>query len=233
MFSNFPIIVMAFLGGVIPTYLWLYFWLREDREHPEPVKFILLSFLCGMAAVAISLPLEKLAFANITHRNALIIAWAAIEEITKFVGCYLVALRTKVFDEPVDSLIYMITAALGFAALENTLFIIGPLLAGEVAQSIITGNLRFVGSTLLHTISSGVVGIFIAISFYRHNVIKEVDLGIGLMLAITLHAIFNVLIIEAKPTEVFLTFSGVWIAIIILLLLFEKVKHITKPDSRN
>jgi protease PrsW len=224
-------ILIAFLGGIVPTCFWLYYWLREDRVHPEPVRFLALAFLSGMGAVAASLPLQKLAAMFLTDKTALVLAWAAIEEIAKFLGCYLVALSAEADDEPIDALIYMITAALGFAALENTLFILGPLLEGEIIQSLITGNLRFVGATLLHTLSSGVIGIFIANSFYRHKVIKEIDLGVGLTLAIALHALFNLLIMEAKPSQVFLTFIGVWIAIMLMLLAFEEVKRI-KPSRK-
>jgi RsiW-degrading membrane proteinase PrsW (M82 family) len=45
--------------GIIPALIWLWFWLKEDIHH-EPNKFIIFSFLCGMLAVLISLPLQKI-----------------------------------------------------------------------------------------------------------------------------------------------------------------------------
>ena len=44
---------------------------------------------------------------------------ALIEEIIKFVASHFAARRSPAFSEPVDAMIYMIVAALGFATLEN------------------------------------------------------------------------------------------------------------------
>ena len=57
--------------------------------------------------------------------------------------------------------------ALGFAALENALFIFNPFMRGEFTESILTGNFRFLGATLLHVLASGVVGATMALAFYR------------------------------------------------------------------
>ena len=78
----------------------------------------------------------------------LLLVWAAIEELVKFSAISLVALRSVYFDEPVDALIYMITVALGFAAIENSLFLLAPLLDGDLTGSLLTGNLRYMGATL-------------------------------------------------------------------------------------
>ena len=134
--------------------------------------------------------------------------------------------KTKEMDEPIDSVIYMLTAALGFVALENAFFLISPLSQGNFIESIITGNLRFMGASLLHIISSTTIGIFIALSFYKKKVMKIEYLAIGMILAIILHTIFNLLIIDSTNTTTFTIFAVVWIAVIVLLLFFEKIKKI-------
>jgi len=52
--------------------------------------------------------------------TTLVVLWAVAEESLKFIFAYLFVLRNKAVNEPVDVVIYMITVALGFAALENT-----------------------------------------------------------------------------------------------------------------
>src|SRR3989344_4852454 len=100
------------------------------------------------------------------------VVWAGIEEFLKYGAAFVVAFhairinKNKYIDEPVDPLIYMITAALGFAALENTLFLINPLLGGDALSGILTGNLRFIGASLLHVLASGVVGLAPGLGFY-------------------------------------------------------------------
>ena len=54
-------LLFALFGGILPALLWLIFWLREDRLHPEPRRFILYVFLTGMLVVPFVLPLEELA----------------------------------------------------------------------------------------------------------------------------------------------------------------------------
>ena len=56
---DITIILFALLGGVIPTLLWLWFWLREDRAHPEPLGLLFLTFLAGAFTVPVVLPIEN------------------------------------------------------------------------------------------------------------------------------------------------------------------------------
>jgi len=105
----------AFIGGILPALFWLWFWLREDKLHPEPRHRVILAFLGGMVAVAIVYPLEKLILETVGHgapNVPTVIWWAVIEEITKFVVCYFVAIRTRDYSEPIDALEYLITTAL-------------------------------------------------------------------------------------------------------------------------
>ena len=52
---------VAFLCGLIPALFWLWFWLREDKERPEPLLLIAITFIAGMAVVPLALPLQKAA----------------------------------------------------------------------------------------------------------------------------------------------------------------------------
>jgi len=120
----------------------------------------------------------------------------------------------------------MITVALGFAALENTLFLINPITDGSFVDTIINGNLRFLGATLLHTLSSATIGVMIALSFYRKKALKKVYVVYGLIMAILLHSLFNFFIMKGSGDKLLTIFVFVWIGIVILILLFEKIKRI-------
>ena len=231
MFSDFVIFIekypffLAFLLGLIPALLWLWFWLKEDT-HPEPAKMLTLSFLGGMLAVILVLPLQSLVYKITNSENSLsFFLWASLEEIFKFGTVYLLALRNSENDEPVDSVIYMIVSALGFVALENTFFLMDLIHAGDFYGVFITGNLRFIGSSLLHIVSSGTVGIFMALSFYKNKSKKILYTVCGLFVAIVLHTLFNIYIMNVPDNSILLVFGLVWIAIIALLLIFEKIKN--------
>src|SRR3989338_3706925 len=227
--SSFNTIFLSLLGGVLPAILWLWFWLKEDKLHPEPKIRILLVFIGGMVSVFIVLPLEKLVFTTILSNVSLltILLWATIEEISIYVATFFTALRNKVVDEPIDAIIYMITAALGFSALENTLFIFNLIDRGDFIQGIMTGNSRFLGATLLHVASSATIGVMIGLSYYKKHLTKRVFLFTGIVLSILLHTLFNLLIIRFE-NDLFFVFSGVWILIILLIVMIEKVKKVNR-----
>ena len=106
---------------------------------------------------------------NVTSYEWQIISWASIEEIIKYWGVLILLYKTNHINEPIDWPIYLITAALGFAALENTMFLIKPLLLDQTTVGLLTGQLRFLGSTLLHAVSSGIIGISLGLSFLWEN----------------------------------------------------------------
>ena len=216
---------IAFLGGLIPALFWLWFWLREDKERPEPYLLIALAFIGGMMVVPLALPLQRLAI-EIYSGDNLIFAWVIIEEVLKYAAALVIILWNKAVDEPIDLIIYMVTIALGFAALENALFIFDPIVAGDAVKTLTTGKLRFLGATLLHVLASGTVGAFLALAYYKSNRMKLAFGTLGLFIAIVLHALFNFFIMDSSGETILGVFLFVWMGIIVLLLLFEKVKLI-------
>lgn len=232
-------VFFALLGGILPTVFWLWFWLKEDDLHPEPRGLLILSFLVGMLATACAYPIEKFIAANLPHSNdlALLSLWAVTEETLKFLGIYIVALKSKYFDEPIDGVIYLITIALGFSALENTMFLINPLGSGDTLATVLLGDFRFIGATLLHVAASATVGVAIALSYYSETWEKRIWLLVGLMGAIVLHTTFNFSIIVSEGAYLYEIFIGLWTFILGILLVCEKIKrmaprsHVEHPHT--
>ncbi len=224
--SSITTIFISLLGGVLPAIFWLWFWLKEDRLHPEPKTRIITIFLAGMVSVFIVLPIEKFIYAfTLSNISTLtIILWASVEEIFKFITAYLSGLKRREMDEPIDAVMYMVTVALGFSALENALFIGNFVDQGFLVQSLLIGNSRFIGATLLHVASSAVIGVFLGLTYYKSHKIKRIAAIIGIIVSIALHSAFNLLIIRLE-SEKFFIFAGVWVLIISIFLLIEKVKN--------
>jgi protease PrsW len=228
-------IVIAIIGGFIPIFIWLFFWLREDVKHPEPKKRIIEAFIGGMVCIYIAyyaqsyfMEFRGSNFFDGSYRNITDIGFmAAIEEIAKYAVCYFVALRSIDDDEPIDAVIYMIITALGFAALENFYYLLDPRFIENSIGAFTNGTLRFIGASLLHTVSSAIVGIFIAFSFYKPGIHAKVNVTIGLFFAIIVHTLFNIFVTEWPM----MIFASVWLFVIILIIMFEKVKSI-KPSEQ-
>jgi RsiW-degrading membrane proteinase PrsW (M82 family) len=223
--------LQSLLLGFLPAVFWLWFWLRED-PHPEPRKILIYTFITGMLAVPIALFFEELVYEGaiaiglMTANKvipAVIVVWALVEEYAKYSGAKL-ALRSTNFDEPVDAPIYLITAALGFAAVENVFFLFKTItLTPDLAFA--TGEMRFLGATLLHIATSATVGMSIAFAFF-HKEDRRRNAFWGLVFATALHAGFNLFIINNGEGSMLPMFALVWVFCIALLLLFERIKKI-------
>ncbi len=225
MLSDPKIIGIAILGGVLPSLLWLWFWIREEGDNEEPNSIVSIVFIMGMIGVLCVLPIEKFIQTLISSHNLQIIFWAGSEELIKFLAVAVVLLSTEYLSEPMEWPIYLITAALGFAALENTLYLIKPLGMGINTVSLLTGQLRFLGSTLLHTTASGILGIALGISLHMKWYKKIWHLFVGFILATTLHSVFNFFIIRNGGNDFLKVFAFLWVVTIIVILLFEKVRR--------
>lgn len=241
----FNTIFFSFLLGVIPSLLWLWFWLREDNAHPEPRSLILLTFLYGALAVPFAF-LFQLAFNSIFQIGAseslsklpflysflIICFWAGTEELVKYIAAWQGGLKKSITEEAVDVPIYMISAALGFAALENMLFLVAPFLNGNLQEIIFTTKLRFVGATLVHVASSALIGIFAGYSLFFMKEVRKRYLLAGFVLATVLHALFNLFIIKSSQNS-FVGFLLIWLFVILILILFERIKKIKVTTIYN
>ena len=223
--------LLALLGGLLPALVWLFFWLLEDRCQPEPKRYIFYSFVAGMVAVAPTLIFQEIAQQYLEPSSTLQLgAWALTEEVMIFAAAYFAALRSIYFDEPIDAIIYLVTAALGFSALENALFLWTPLAHGELLKTFALGESRFMGATLVHAFSSSTVGIALALSFSKPPSMRVLYGICGLILAATLHTTYNYFILSAgsgqdRSQETFWIFACVWFGIIATLLVLERLKQ--------
>lgn len=221
----------AFLGGLLPSLIWLYFLLKEDAGAPEPRPLIALAFVAGMATVPLALPLEQYAQAHFSGTSVLT-AWALVEEVLKYSAAALFILWRHSVDEAPDYVIYMITVALGFAAAENMLFLLVPLSGEQFVSSVFTGNVRFLGSTLLHVVASAAIGFAFAFSVAYRPAARVATAALGLILAVLLHTTFNMLIIS-QGTSTAIAFFLVWMTAVIFFAAFEVLKYFQYRNLSN
>lgn len=230
----------------VPPILWLVFYLREDR-HPEPKLLLILTFVGGMASAFIALALELFVLGREGIIGGLLTLSATpfmffavialIEEYVKYLPVKFLVVQRLDFDEPIDGMIYMMTAALGFAAVENALFILPfffdmvkdvisvlPLTQENIVLSFDVAANRFLGANLLHALSSGIVGFFLAKTWFHPH--RHHFLFLGIVLATFLHAIFNYLILvrEALPQGTFYIILLLAVMAIMVLVDFERLK---------
>jgi len=240
-------VLLAVAGGFLPTFFWLWFWLQEDRKKPEPRRLIMKAFIVGGFFIAPAFALERffapgnniVELVSSAYRNNIpfwslvaisspLIIWAVIEEFIKYLAARISALKNEQCDEPIDVMIYMITAALGFSAVENFLFLLNILnIDGLPLNSLLlTGNLRFLGATLLHVVASAGLGAFLSFAFYQSKIIKTIAWIFGLITATALHVLFNFFIIVNEGDNVLKVLICIWLVAIFIIFIFEVVKRL-------
>ncbi len=135
----------ALLLPIVPGIVWMWILYRTDIYEPEPPGKVLATFILGVASIIPAFALERLAglaypfleaierasIASLASaRDALPVALGCFlvigpaEELAKFAAVRLFIYRDPEFDEPLDGIIYSSAAALGFASLENVLYVI-------------------------------------------------------------------------------------------------------------
>ena len=219
---------LALLFGLLPGFAWLAFYLGED-PHPEPKRMIVLVFCAGIAFGFFTIIIEQF-FNGFTAQFGIdelsivsLLGLALIEELMKFAAAFFAVGKSPQLDEPVDRMIYMVVAAMGFATLENigALVNLPPLTGtGLISLAVETVSLRFIGATLLHSLTSGIVGYYWA----KGTAVKKIgrNLLLGFAIAAVLHTCFNFLILNYGNiiyTIVFLIIVGFFV-----LNDFEKLK---------
>lgn len=259
-------IIIFIALGLLPSFAWLVFFLHEDR-HPEPKKLIAKVFLGGLISTAIALIAQfslneylglpslsqfeyffrssvdaiTFSFSSVVF-SAFVAAFifGATEEIAKFIPTYGLIRKNKSFDEPIDAMIYMITAGLGFALVENVSVII-TLINSPLSDAFGVTMVRFAGATLLHALTSGIVGFFWAKAIVNWRSSSNAPGGThaefmagrklvhtwiffgGLFIASLLHGIFNYLIILHREVLIYPTVFLIIVAFFVFWD-FEKLK---------
>jgi len=208
MIFNFYIILYI-IFGILPSLVWLFYYLKKD-VHPESNKMILKIFMWG-AIITIPVFFVQIGSANLLEKINLdpsissLIYWFLIisfsEEFLKYLVIRLKVINSHHLDEPLDIMIYMVIAALGFAAVENILYIFTSpenfSFTEILNRTLILSFIRFIGATFLHTLCSAVIGYAVAISLCDLKN-RRLEAGFGIIIAVALHGLYNFSIITLE-----------------------------------
>ena len=178
--------------GLLPSIIWLLYFLRKD-VHPEPKRQVIKIFLWGMLMTLPAIFIEKGIFEvvktlNLPYIFYIFLGIAGTEEILKYLVIRDKILNNPEFDEPLDAMLYMIIAALGFAGLENILILFSSPF--NFLEMLFISILRFVGAVFLHTLCSGSFGYFLSLSFFETKNRAKLFIA-GLLIAVLAHGFFN------------------------------------------
>lgn len=177
---------------VLGTYIYV-----KDRFQREPLSLLLLALFCGALSVIPVIFLESWLSSLNPYEGtsgalytAFVVA-GCTEEGFKLLFLYWLIWRNKHFDEYFDGIVYAVFISLGFAGVENVLYVFD----GGVG----TGILRAVLSVPAHFLFAVVMGYFFALAkFYRN---RRFNMFLAFLVPMLLHGIFDGLLMVAEVSE--------------------------------
>jgi RsiW-degrading membrane proteinase PrsW (M82 family) len=143
------VFLIALIASALSAAVWLAVIRSYDRLQPEPLKTMLWVGLAGgFLATLVAAPLNDVVIAATSARSGgeetlgqlfTLAAFVGInEEVWKALFTFLLIRKRKEVDEPIDGMIYAMTASLGFAAFENVIYILQHGLGIIVIRSLLS-----------------------------------------------------------------------------------------------
>jgi RsiW-degrading membrane proteinase PrsW (M82 family) len=184
---------LLLLLAIAPAVFWLWYFYQKDRYEPEPLAWILMIYFFGIAVTIPVAIVEGIFSLFLTDFFITVLIAPVVEEAGKFLVVRRTVYETGEFDEPVDGIIYAAAAGLGFATLENIIYVFSAL-ETSVAFAIQTGLVRALISVPGHVLFSAMWGYSLGRArFLPGSRRTGIILG-GLILAMASHALFNLLL---------------------------------------
>jgi RsiW-degrading membrane proteinase PrsW (M82 family) len=204
--------------SLLPCVLWLWYFSSRTRYKRPAVRVLALTFLLGALATLPALFLNLFGqslFLNIfgrtswSHLLVLIFVVGPVEEAIKLLVVYFYAYHQQEFDEALDGVTFSATAALGFAAIENVVY----LAQNDPMLVLLRGPLSNPG----HALFSAVWGLSLSRAKTRPNLFsKRFPIILeGWIYASLLHSLFDILLVAASRVSII--FFGLLVALMIVL----------------
>lgn len=180
------------LIAVSPSIFLLWFFRHKDRYEHEPIRFMAKVFILGILSIIPAAVIEFFASLVFRPENGVIASAlffftivGPVEEFVKFGAVRLRAYNNKEFDEPMDGIVLGVSAALGFATVEN----IGYVFSAPTPESqLLTGLVRAFLSVPAHSFWGAITGFYLG----QAKFLKRPRLAlVGLGAAALLHGAFD------------------------------------------
>lgn len=210
--------LIILLTALLPIAVLVFYIYHKDKRSPEPTGQLVKAFLLGILSVPLSLCISTpLGLMGVFPEEATSILGsirsaffgAAIpEEIAKFFILWLVLRKNPYFDEKMDGIVYAVCVSLGFAALENIMY-----LFSNAEAYLSVGITRAMFAVPGHFCFGILMGYYYSLAKFYPKAPKKNKVLI-LVAPILVHGLYDSILFTADVTP---AISGV---LIILFLLF-------------
>lgn len=171
--------------------LFMYF---RDSSNREPLKWLFLCFLLGMLSTVLAIYLEDVVYIGLKQLVydedsaafkilSAFIRFAFIEEMLKYCMLRWSVYNKKTFDEPLDGIVYAVMVSMGFATIENILYV--------YQYGLSVGIMRMFLSVPGHACFAILMGYYVGLAKFNKGRKGNGYIFIGLGLAILFHGLYD------------------------------------------
>ncbi len=185
---------MLFALALAPALTIVFYIYLKDKYEREPIKLLLKNFALGASASIIITvvfgTIGKLIY-PITDPLSIFqqfikafILVALVEEFSKYIIVRYVAQKNKEFNEPFDGIVYAVMVSMGFAALENVLYV--------VQFGMENGIIRAFTAVPAHATFGILMGYYMGKAKFAKTRKETIRLNLtGLIIAVAFHGLYD------------------------------------------
>ena len=187
--------MVVLLSSLAPVFIILFYIYFRDKYDKEPIGLLVKSVIAGMLVVIPVLFVGRILMGIMPEMgkignaayHAFVVA-GTTEELFKFLALYLLVWNSPSFDEQFDGIVYAVFVSLGFAAVENVLYVMD--------GGIQTAMIRGITAVPAHAIFGISMGYYLGIA-RMYDELRKPYLRKAILIPILLHGIYDfILMVE-------------------------------------
>lgn len=218
--------------AVLPALGIAYYVYWRDQHEPEPHKYLIYCFLFGMLSTIPAIILETYGGSlgyGISYNmfDTFIYAFVVIaltEEFVKYFFLRYYIYPKDEFCEPMDGIVYSVMVSMGFAALENILYV----LKGGTGLAII----RALTAIPAHAAFAVFMGYFVGLAKFESNKGKKMLLlATGLLSATVIHGAYDFFIMQRNEEGLMILTFVVLIVSVVMSFKLIKIHLANSPHN--
>jgi len=187
--------MVVLLTSLAPVFIILFYIYFRDKYDKEPIGLLVKSAIAGMLVVIPVLFVGRILMAIMPAMgkigdaayHAFVVA-GTTEEVFKFLILYLLVWNSPSFNEKFDGIVYAVFVSLGFAAVENVLYVMDGGLQ--------TAMIRAITAVPAHAIFGISMGYYLGIA-HMYDELRKPYIRKAILVPILLHGIYDfILMVE-------------------------------------
>ena len=210
------------LASLAPVFIILFYIYFRDKYEKEPLGLLLKALLLGIVIVIPVIIVERLLMnlmppaGKVTEAayHAFVVA-GSTEELFKFLALYLLVWKSPSFNEKFDGIVYAVFVSLGFAGVENVLYVMD----GGMQTALI----RALTAVPAHAIFGVTMGYYLGIA-HMYKELKSNYLARALLVPIVLHGIYDFILMVEIGWLLLMFFPYV---IVLYFMAIKKMKRLS------